>query len=308
MYCPFCDSEHSEEKKTTTGDMMICPECGGELPVASFTSALQCPYCENYLILDQRIEGAYTPQLLIPFQYSKDMVKELMRKQFHSKVFAPTDFLSEVRLKTMKGDYVPFWLYDFDTREEYRGKGTKVRVWISGETEYTEKSTFEIYREMEIPYRKIPADASLHMPDELMDLMEPYAYDQLKAFEPQYLSGFWGERYNMEATEKLTYAREKMEKSAKQLLRETIEGYQQVQDMTEDILVTKQESHYALLPVWSYQYDYKGKPYPFLINGQTGKIVGKVPISPSKVWAYGVTLWVVLSAILWMFVAMLGML
>ena len=35
--------------------------------------------------------------------------------------------------------------------------------------------------------------------------------------------------------------------------------------------------------------------YPFYINGQTGKIVGKVPVSKQKVWVYGATLWGVLT-------------
>jgi DNA-directed RNA polymerase subunit RPC12/RpoP len=299
MYCPFCDSTHSGEQKVTSGDMLICPECGGELPVKPFTAALQCPYCDNYIILDQRIEGEFTPNLLIPFRYSRDMIKVRMREEFKRKIFAPTDFLSEVKLAAMEGEYVPFWLYDFDTRCEYRGEGVKTRVWVMGDTEYTEKSYYDIYRNMEIPYRKIPADASLKMPDDIMDLMEPYDYGQLESFSPEYLSGFWGERYNMAAPEKLPYARSKMEKSATVLLHQTIQGYSGLRDMTEDILVTTEQSRYALLPVWIYRYEYKGKQYPFTINGQTGKIVGKVPISPQKVWAYGATLWAVLSAILW---------
>jgi DNA-directed RNA polymerase subunit RPC12/RpoP len=308
MYCPFCDSEHSEEQIPQSGDMLICPQCGGELPAKEYTAALQCPYCDNYIILDQRIEGEYTPQLLIPFQYSQNMVKALMRSQFKRKIFAPTDFLSEVRLKTMEGEYVPFWLYDFDARCEYRGEGIKTRVWVTGDTEHTEKSYYDIYRNMEIPYRKIPADASLKMPDDIMDLMEPYDYGQLKDFRPEYLSGFWGERYNMGCEEKQPYARAKMEKSATVLLHQTIESYSGVRDITEDIFVTDEKSRYALLPVWVYRYEYKGKTFPFTINGQTGKIVGKVPVSPQKVWAYGATLWAVLSAILWIGYGLLRML
>lgn len=57
-------------------------------------------------------------------------------------------------------------------------------------------------------------------------------------------------------------------------------------------------ARYGLLPVWKYIYSYKGKEYPFYVNGQTGKLVGTAPISSKKVWAYAGTLWVCLTIIL----------
>ena len=40
------------------------------------------------------------------------------------------------------------------------------------------------------------------------------------------------------------------------------------------------------MPVWKYDYSYKGTPYPFFINGQTGKLVGKAPVDPKRVWSF----------------------
>ena len=62
--------------------------------------------------------------------------------------------------------------------------------------------------------------------------------------------------------------------------------------------LTSKAENYALLPVWIYSYHYKDKVYPFHVNGQTGKIVGKVPISARKVVGYGITLWGILTAIM----------
>ena len=99
MFCPFCDSMDSQERKDAAGEMGICPNCGGELNVQEHTSALQCPYCEHYIILNERVEGEYAPIRMIPFKLSKDMVKKMMKENFGKKIFAPTDFLSEVILK-----------------------------------------------------------------------------------------------------------------------------------------------------------------------------------------------------------------
>lgn len=312
MYCPFCDSEHTEEnhsmeekysgeiRQESQEDLRTCPDCGGEMPVEEYTSALKCPYCDNYMILNERVEGEYAPSLIIPFQYSKDMVKKLMRTQFRKCVFAPVDFLSEVRLNSMEGNYVPFWLYDYDTNCEYRGEGTRVRTWTSGETQYTETSFYDIYRNMDIQYLKIPVDASVKMPDDIMDCMEPYQYNQLVKFQPQFLSGFNGEKYNVASGQAEPRARTKMQESARQLIKQSVTGYGNVKDRFQDIRIKEQNVDYCLLPVWAYLYRYKEKDFPFYINGQTGKIVGETPVSAARVWAYGLTLWGTLTAILGM--------
>lgn len=298
MFCPFCESENSDECKEGTGELHICPNCGGELPVEEHTSAIACPYCDNHIIIDDRIAGDYKPDMLIPFQLSKEKVKKLMRDKFKKCTFAPTDFLSEVKLNTMEGDYVPFWLYDYDVNYVYQGEGNKVRVWTTGDIQYTETSVYNIYRDVDIAFEKIPADASIKMPDEVMDLMEPYQYDQMQSFEPKYLSGFMSEKYNMPSEGIEDRARRKMEDDTAALVKQTISGYGSVADKSKQLRIRNQKAKCGLLPVWKYDYRYKGQDYPFYINGQTSKIVGKVPVSTSKVWAYGVTLWALLTAIL----------
>jgi hypothetical protein len=56
----------------------------------------------------------------------------------------------------------------------------------------------------------------------------------------------------------------------------------------------------VLLPVWIMAYEYGGRPYRFLVNGQTGQADGTAPVSPWKIAAL-----VLLAAAL---VALLGLL
>lgn len=300
MYCPFCESIDSEEQNDSSGDIQICPNCGGEVLVEEYTSATQCKYCDNYLIFNERVEGEFTPNLIIPFQYSKEMVKKLLRDKFKKSIFAPTDFLSEVKLNTMQGDYVPFWLYDYNTNCEYTGEGSKIRVWRHGDTEYTETSIYDIYRNMDIQFNSIPVDASIKMQDDIMDLMEPYEYNQLVSFKPSYMSGFEGERYNINSETLEPRARRKMEEDANQIMSQTISGYARTSQTHKKITTNDEDVNYGLLPVWTYMYTYKDKSYPFYINGQTAKIIGKTPVSKAKVFSYGFTLWGILTAMLGM--------
>lgn len=305
MICPFCESEESQERKVYSSTdsfgapaLNVCPNCGGSVQVKEHTSATQCPYCDNFLIFDERIEGEYTPKFIVPFQLGKENCKNAIRKKFKSAVFAPTDFLSEVRLNSMQGTYVPFWFYNYDTNCDFQGEGMKVRSWVTGDMRYTETSYYNVVRNMDIDFRNIPADASVDMPDEIMDLMAPFDYNQLVEFKPEYMSGFYAEKYNMTSDLIENRAREKMNNDAKNILHSTYSGYNNVRINRQNIVAERAWADYGLLPVWKYIYNYKDQDYPFYVNGQTGKIVGTAPLSKSKVWVYAGTLWACLTLIL----------
>lgn len=299
MVCPYCESEGSEERRDyTESNIKICPNCSGEVPVLEHTSALQCPYCDNYLILNSRVENEYAPRWVIPFQMGKENCKKSIREHFKKCLFAPTDFLSEAKLNEIQGIYVPFWFYDYDTTCTYEGEGKKVRTWTTGNTQYIETSYYAIAREMDISFSKMPVDASLDMPDEVMDLLEPFRYDQLQEFRPEYLSGFYGEKYNMGADTLETRIKQKMNQDVEDMMKETYTDYSGVRKINSNTYINNSEVNYGLLPVWKYLYKYQGKEYPFYVNGQTGKIVGTPPVSVKKVWAYAVSLGLSLAAVL----------
>jgi DNA-directed RNA polymerase subunit RPC12/RpoP len=309
MYCPFCDSrETGERTEGQTGDLAICPNCGGQVPVQIHTSAAQCPYCDSYLIFNERVEGEYTPRMIIPFQMGKEACKKSLREKFRRCLFAPTDFLSEARLDSMQGIYVPYWFYDYQTDCSFQGEGTKIKVWRSGDKEYTETSVYAIGRRMSIEFEKIPVDASEQMPDDVMELIAPFQYGQMADFDPKFMSGFWGEKYNMTWDVVENRARTMMNQDAAKLLRESYGGYSTVKTLHQDIQVRDSGAVYGLLPVWKYIYSYKGQEYPFYVNGQTGKIVGTAPFSSGKFWAYVGTLWGSLTVILALLQVMLGLL
>lgn len=300
MFCPYCEGEDSEEMKTGEDFLHVCLNCGGEIAVNDYMSATKCPYCDNYLIFDERVEGEYEPHLMIPFKLGKETVKKQIREKFKKAVFAPGDFLSEVRLKTMEGMYVPFFLYDYTANWDYEGEGTKIRKWVVLNTEYTEISYYQLIRNMDIDFDRIPVDASIAMEDSVMDLMEPYTYEALENFRTKYMSGFFAERYNESADELEYRAKEKAKRDSEVLLQSTLGGYNTTRAKKKELTLERSAADYTLFPVWIYSYHYKGEEYRFHINGQTGKIVGKVPVSKGKVIGYGMTMWGIVTAMMLM--------
>lgn len=141
----------------------------------------------------------------------------------------------------------------------YAGTGTRVRVWVSGDTEFTETSYFQVSRDMDVDFEKLPVDASLAMEDNVMDLMEPYGYEALENFRPEYMSGFLGEIYNQDAETLEKRARDKAGRDASVMLHNTLNGYTTLIPQQENISLNSIQSSYALLPVWWYRYSFEGK-------------------------------------------------
>ncbi len=286
MWCPHCDSMDSEERLDSE-NMANCTNCGAPLDgVTEFTSALKCSHCGSYIILRDRVEGENRPNLILPFEISKEKAVEILKQEFGRKIFIPDSFLSHSTLECLEGSYIPFWLYDYLSKVDYEGKATKVRVYRSGQYEVTETSHYRVTRKLDINFDKIPVDASKRMADDIMDLMEPYEYRALQDFEEKYMSGFQGEVVNFSQTEEEERAMMKARNDSESLLNETIVGYTTCVPLHKDIDLMKTKAHFALMPVWVYRYNFRGKEYLYHVNGQTGKVIGKTPTDKRKAWIY----------------------
>ena len=285
MYCPYCEGEDTE-RVVGNDSLSVCASCGAEITPGEYQSSDKCPYCGNFLVFDKRVSDAYKPDSIIPFKLDKDMAVQAMDKEFKKRLFAPITFLSEKTLEGMKGAYVPFFLYDYHAKSEFHGEGTKVRSWSSGNYDYTETSYYEVERYMEANFDNIPVDASFEMDDSTMDLMEPYDYSDLLSFDPKYLSGFFGEIYNDTAEHFADRAKKKASDSAEILMKRSIGSYNTLRADVDRTTLVDGKIDYSLFPVWIYNYKYGGKEYKFFVNGQTGKVIGKTPVSKLKVLIY----------------------
>ena len=56
---------------------------------------------------------------------------------------------------------------------------------------------------------------------------------------------------------------------------------------------------YAMVPVWILTTRYNDKPYTFMMNGQTGKVVGSLPYDTTKALLYPALCSLVLMPILY---------
>ena len=62
-------------------------------------------------------------------------------------------------------------------------------------------------------------------------------------------------------------------------LRNTVTGYDTCTLINNSVNLKRGKVHYALMPVWMLNTKWKGKDFLFAMNGQTGKLVGDLPVS-----------------------------
>ncbi|NLP33952.1 MAG: TFIIB-type zinc ribbon-containing protein, partial [Clostridiales bacterium] len=201
-------------------------------------------------------------------------------------LLTPKDFMTANRIKSITGLYVPFWLYDINGRGEVDAICTRVRTYTRGDWIYTETKYYAVYRKVDLNYQRIPCDASKKMDDTLMDKLEPYDYAHLKDFKIPYLVGYIAEKYDYDATQLLPRVKNRVASYVDSYLRSTIVGYSSVSYQRKDIKLRQKHADYTLLPVWMVCYDYQKAEHNFAMNGQTGKIVGKPPLSAGKIAAW----------------------
>lgn len=260
-----------------------CPSCGAELLCDATTAATSCPYCGNPSVLPGQFAGILKPDFVLPFKLSKEDAIKALKKHYLKKPLLPSAFSKANHLEGIKGVYVPFWMYDGKASGSVRFHATKVHKYTSGDYEITETSHYDVRRAGSIAFEKIPVDASSKMPDDYMDSIEPYDYTELKPFSTAYLPGFLTDKYDVSVEDSRNRADRRCAGSLADALEKTVTGYASCNETARSIQLKRGKVHYALLPVWILNTRWEGKDFLFAMNGQTGKLVGNLPVSTKRV-------------------------
>lgn len=259
-----------------------CPSCGAGLVCDDSTAATSCPYCGNPTIVPAQFEGVLKPQYIIPFKIDRNKTKDKVEKYYKKKLFVPKEFKETSEFHDVQGVYVPFWLYDGIAYGSAEYHGEKVHTSRKGDYEIKRTDHYEIVRQGEARFEKIPADASSKMPDALMDSIEPYDYKGLEPFSQGYIAGYLADRYDVSKEECSVRAKKRAEKTLENLIDDTVTGYNNKTKRFSHVRVKEGTISYAMLPVWMMSTKYRNKDYLFAMNGQTGKMVGELPMDKLK--------------------------
>ncbi len=259
-----------------------CTSCGAVIVSDGNTIATECMYCTNPTVIETHISGMLTPDYILPFTVSKKDAQDILTKFYKSKKLIPDEFVQNNRIEKVAGMYVPHWLFSCvgygDCDFPARNSSTHRR----GDYLDTVTEHYRASRKGTIKFKHIPVDSSIKMDDNYMDGLQPYNLDELKKFSPQYMAGFFADKFDVDVAECGKRAGTRVYGSLVENLRSTVTGFDVVDEGHAKVEMHDQDIRYALLPVWMFHLKYKDKVYPFAINGQSGKISGILPIDKRK--------------------------
>ncbi len=259
-----------------------CTSCGAEIICDETTAATSCLYCGNNTIVPGQFDGALRPDYVIPFKLSKEDAMAALKNHCKGKKLLPSFFDKDVHIEEIKGVYVPVWLFDgaVDADVHYTAKhSTSV---TTGNYRTTTTKHYKVRRAGRIKFEDIPVDSSSKMPDEYMESIEPFDYNDLKPFSMAYMPGFLADKYDVSVESCSPRADGRAVKTALKILRDSIKGYTNCTEDGRNVNLLRGDVSYAMAPVWMLTTRWKNKPYIFAMNGQTGRFVGDLPCDMKK--------------------------
>lgn len=303
--CEYCGSDFSQqeleqmqpaqEQEHTAPEgsgavIYTCPSCGAEIVTDETTAATFCFYCHNPVVLSGRLSGELMPDKIIPFAYDRKQAVEKFLNYIKKRRFVPKAFFNKKQIEKLSGVYFPYWVCGWKGTGAMQAEGTKVRVWHSGDTEYTETKYYHVQRAGQISLRDMTKNALKKADQEIAKGVLPFNLEEAKEFSMGYLSGFQAEKRDREKNEFFNEISGEVQGYAERLLRDTAGGYTALTSVHTNISDGAEgyDWKYVLLPVWVLTYRAANrKIYYYAMNGQTGKIYGELPVNYTKVAVTG---------------------
>jgi DNA-directed RNA polymerase subunit RPC12/RpoP len=284
--------EDLEEQRT-----IECGSCAASFRFDPHLHAAACPYCGGPIVTDTGSHRLFRPRALVPFRLTDKEAQERLRGWLGSLWFAPSRLREYAREEgRLTGVYLPYWTFDADTRSEYYGERgiayqvprsvvTRVQGRLVRRTQYVVEIRWTPVRGAVARFfDDVLVLASRTLPDRVIERLGSWRLDELVPYREEYLSGFRSETYQVELADGFAEAQAAMERTIRRDVAADIGGdAQRIHHL--DTRYSQIRFKHVLLPVWAAAYRYQGKPYRFVVNGQTGEVQGERPYSWIKIAA-----------------------
>ncbi len=272
-------------KWNDNASLFVCDNCGSRVVLKSTEVAKACPYCGTTHIVKSDLLAGIRPNAVYPFLLNKEQAKEKFLKWAKSRFFAPKVFKKNVTVDNINGVYEPCFTFDTQTTSTYSGKLGETRtrtVRRNGKT-VTETYTYwyTVSGVLSHFFDDVTISSGGSLDQKTMKKIMPFAQNTLKVYSEEFLSGFMANHYQKDLRQCWGEAKTEIDAQIRRLIinkyhADTV-AYLNVSTMHGDV-----RYKYVLLPTYVVNFNYKHKVYNVCINGQTGKMTGKSPISIIK--------------------------
>ena len=280
---------------------VVCKQCGGETVYDALETADCCPFCGSTSVMPvDDDKDVMAPGGVVPFAISEEKAAQLFKQWIGKKWFAPSDAKKSCSAKDINGVYLPYWTHDSDTTSPYTariGFDERVKKGDHYETVTKWRNTSGVYSEFIDDFTGYGSKKSDNNPD--LKSLSQFDFSKLRPYSPEVVAGFAAERYSVGLDEGWDIAKKGIQQRLKSNMSSEIKKKNRADRIDRLQFSTVYDNitfKYLLAPIWLASYKYKDQVYNIVINGQTGKIGGKAPVSALKVFLFILAIVVVLIA------------
>ena len=273
--------EWGAEKKTVE-----CKSCGAVTIYDALETAAVCPFCGSTHVMPNATENSIAPGAVCPFSVTKDKAGDFFTKWLKKKLFTPGKAKKSAQPEAFQGVYLPYWTFDAHTTNSFTarvGYTRKVRKGDKTETVTDWHRVSGVYQEF---FDDETVMASKRHVDSGVRQCEPFNFSKLVPYSPQVVAGFAAERYSVGLKDGWVEAQKQIQSKLRSDISQYAKGNwkaDKVDSLSFSTLYSKITYKYLLVPVWISSFKFKDKVYQFVVNGQTGKVGGKAPVSTFRV-------------------------
>jgi len=272
---------------------IACRACGAKILFEPLHRSVRCPYCDSPSVIDRpATPDRPDPVFVVGFSVDRHEATDRMRRFVARKKLAPPGLRGRAA-ERVSGVYLPTYLYSAVASSSYNARigedyyVTEVSRDSKGRTSVKRKRKTEYY-ELSGPHHSYVSDvvvtASRGIPNDEVEAVEPFDLGELRRFSPSMVSGWTSEEPSMTREGCLELARRESEGKIRGILRRFMPG-DSCGGLQDHTVLGKESIDLVLLPVWVFAIRYRDDrpPIRLLVNGQTGKAWGKIPVSWTKV-------------------------
>ena len=271
---------------------LTCNDCGATVTVSAGEQTASCTFCASHHVLARDAAGsAIRPESLVPFRVDKASANRTFEQWLGDLWFRPNDLRRMARLEQMGGVYIPFWTFDAHVHSRWQGEaGHYYYETESYQDQQGNNQTRQVQRTRWVPasgerrdtFDDVIVCASKGLPEALVNQFRTFNTKLLVPYQPEFLAGWKAEFYAIDLMPAYNQGERQMAAVQQGRCAGDVPG-----DTHRNLSVQNSFSHvtfkHVLLPVWIAAYRYNNKPYQFLVNGQTGEVVGQAPYSLWKI-------------------------
>ena len=277
------DKEFANSVTTDNQTIYKCDECGAEIVAMNTTMATECPYCGRSITILGTHTNGFRPELIVPYRIEKSTAIERVKEFLKKSPFAPKKFVTYASVDTIKGLYIPYFLHTFKLSDDAMYECENITSERNGDDRVETHEVYHVYLKADTPFNRLPVDGSKVLDDKIISALEPFDFGQVKDYNPAYMSGYYAEQPDETKESTKQRAIDRAQTALSEHYLTLLDKYEQRLSKDRNVRVHYKDAEYAMLPIWRLNVLYNDKMYSYDVNGQTGEVTGKVPISIPKV-------------------------